>query len=131
MSEAIQSGRCLCGSVSFQIHGPVRDITACHCAQCRRTSGHFAAMASAPSKSLVMLSSESLRWYKSSTFAERGFCVTCGSNIFWRKLDADQISITAGTLDSPTGLKIAKHIFVADKGDYYTIDPGSPQLAQG
>jgi hypothetical protein len=131
MTNVIHSGQCLCGAVSFQIRGQLRDITACHCAQCRRTSGHFAAMASAPSRNIEMLSSDGLRWFKSSSFAERGFCVTCGSNIFWREQDGDQTSITAGTLNSPTGLKIAKHIFVADKGDYYRIDDGAPQTPQG
>jgi hypothetical protein len=131
MSEAITTGRCLCGAVTFQILGPVCDITACHCTQCRRTSGHFAAMASAPSKSIELLSSGGLRWFKSSTFAERGFCATCGSNLFWRELAGEQTSITAGCLDSPTGLKIAKHIFIADKGDYYVIDDGAPRFAQG
>ena len=30
-------------------------------------------------------------------------------------------SITAGTLDLPTGLRIDSHIFTADKSDYYEI----------
>jgi hypothetical protein len=35
----------------------------------------------------------------------------------------------AGTLDSPTGLRAEKHIFTADKGDYYEIADGLPQKA--
>lgn len=37
----------------------------------------------------------------------------------------------AGTFDQPTGLAIGKHIFCADKGDYYEIEDGVPQYAQG
>jgi hypothetical protein len=32
-----------------------------------------------------------------------------------------------GAFDSPTGAKLAMHIFVADKGDYYDIGDGLPQ----
>ena len=28
-----------------------------------------------------------------------------------------------GSFDKPTGTKIWSHIFVADKGDYYEIEP--------
>ncbi|KIN63152.1 Glutathione-dependent formaldehyde-activating GFA [Sulfitobacter noctilucicola] len=36
----------------------------------------------------------------------------------------------SGTLDAPTGIATEKHIFVADKGDYYTIADGLPQQGQ-
>ena len=39
----------------------------------------------------------------------------------------DEIYITAGTLDKPTGVKTAEHIFVASKSDYYDITDGLPQ----
>jgi hypothetical protein len=35
-----------------------------------------------------------------------------------------------GALDQPTQLKLARHIFVADKGDYYDITDELPQRAQ-
>ena len=35
----------------------------------------------------------------------------------------------AGAFHAPTGLKGEAHIFVADKGDYYSIDDGLPQFA--
>jgi hypothetical protein len=30
----------------------------------------------------------------------------------------------AGALDAPTDLHLTRHIYVADKGDYYDIDDG-------
>ena len=57
----------------------------------------------------------------------RGFCGTCGSFLFWKRDDEDLISFSLGSLDRPTGLQLDRHIFVADKGDYYTIDDGLPQ----
>jgi hypothetical protein len=34
----------------------------------------------------------------------------------------------AGSLDPPTGLSIAKHIFVGDKSDYYALHEDVPRL---
>lgn len=75
---------------------------------------------------LEMQNDEGLRWYRSSSTAERGFCVTCGSSIFWRPVHGRHLSIMAGTLDAPTGLEAEEHIFVADASDYYRIDDGLP-----
>jgi hypothetical protein len=113
--------------VRYRIRGALRDAIACHCGQCRRTSGHHAAMTSASAEDLTLVSSETLSWYRSSASAERGFCRVCGSNLFWRPEGENRTAITAGTLDSPTGIKLMEHIFVADKGDYYSIDDGLPQ----
>ena len=121
------TGGCLCGAVRYQVRGALRGVIACHCSQCRRTSGHYAAMTSAPSNSITMTSSDRLVWFKSSATAERGFCSSCGGNLFWRQFGRDTLSITAGTLDAPTGLKMQEHIFVADKSDYYQIDDDLPQ----
>jgi len=127
-STDVHSGGCLCGRVRYAVHGALRDVVACHCSQCRRTSGHFAAMTSAPSAAIVLTAKESLAWYKSSEIAERGFCRDCGSNLFWREFGSDTTSITGGTLDAAAGLKIERHIFVRDKAEYYTITDGAPQF---
>jgi hypothetical protein len=127
--DTVHTGGCLCGAVRYRIRGPLRGIIACHCSQCRRTSGHFAAMTSAPKDNVELTNSERLIWYKSSDTAERGFCASCGGNLFWRQFGLGDMSITAGTLDTPTNLAIEQHIFVADKSDYYAINDDVPQRA--
>jgi len=77
-----------------------------------------------------MTEARGLKWYQSSEEARRGFCQECGANVFWESLD-DLVSIAAGTIDEPTGLKTLRHIFVADKGDYYEIEDGLEHLPQG
>jgi hypothetical protein len=125
-SKAIHRGRCLCAGVRYEVTGPLRAITACHCSQCRRTSGHYAAFTAADTAHVHLPQSATLVWYRSSEAAERGFCSVCGSSLFWRQPDSGLICISAGTLDSPTGLMIEKHIFVADKADYYDLHDGLP-----
>lgn len=124
---ALARGQCMCGAVRFEVHGPLRPIIYCHCATCRRWSGHFVAATACAPENLRLVSAESLRWYASSEAARRGFCGTCGSPMFFEPMHGRHISIWAGTLDTPTGLEAATHIFVADKGDYYEITDGLPQ----
>jgi hypothetical protein len=98
---------------------------------CRRSSGHFAAFTATRPEDLVLTESEGLRWYRSSETARRGFCKNCGSNLFWEPASGERVSIAAGTLDLPTGLETAIHVFVEDAGDYYKISDGLPQRADG
>ena len=123
----MMTGGCLCGAVTYTVTGPLRPVVACHCVQCRKTSGHHVAATSAPRETIGIAGD--LTWYTSSDTARRAFCGTCGSNLFWDGGGAN-LSIFAGTLDGDTNLKTAGHIFVADKGDYYDIVDGRPQAAQ-
>jgi len=120
-------GGCLCGAVRYRVTGPLRAVLACHCQQCRKTSGHHVAATAAPRDAVAI--EGAVTWYASSAQARRGFCGTCGSNLFWDGGDAD-LSIFAGTLNGPTGLRTSGHIYCADKGDYYTLTDGLPQWPQ-
>lgn len=130
MSEE-HTGHCLCGAVRFRTRGPLREVIACHCSQCRRQTGHFYAATNVLDDALTVEGGENVTWYRASDMAGRGFCRTCGSALFWKGDGTNYTSIMAGTFDLPTGLAIGKHIFCADKGDYYEIEDGLPQYAQG
>lgn len=120
------TGSCECGAVRYEISGVLRPVILCHCSQCRKTSGHFWAATSVPTKNLTITCDDGLVWYRSSEIAQRGFCSICGASLFYRRDDRDNTAIGAGTLDGPTGLHQAEHIFVDDKGDYYDIADGVP-----
>lgn len=126
----VHEGGCLCGAVRYRAHGALRPVIACHCSQCRKQSGHFGAYTSVMrAEDLELSVTEGLAWYQSSAAAERGFCKRCGSALFWKPLDRDRISLSAGSLDGATGLRIDQHIYCADKGDYYDIADGVEQRA--
>ncbi len=120
-------GGCLCGAVRYTVDGPLRPVVACHCSQCRKTSGHHFAATSASRVNIAITGEVS--WYQSSDWARRGFCATCGSNLFWDG-PGEYLSILAGSLDAPTGLALIGHIFCADKGDYYEISDELPLADQ-
>ena len=123
MSET-RTGGCLCGAITYRVTGPMRPVIACHCQQCRKTSGHHVAATAAPHDAIAV-SGEPV-WFVSSDSARRGFCGVCGSNLFWESSDSVTLSIFAGTLDDAGGLSIAGHIFTDDKGAYYQIADGKP-----
>lgn len=120
----MNTGACLCGAVKYTVSGSLRPVIACHCKQCQRTSGFHVAATSARRDTVKI--EGAVTWYRSSETAKRGFCGTCGSNLFWDG-PGQNLSIFAGTLDAPTGLKLAGHIYCADKGDYYEITDDLPK----
>ena len=127
------SGGCLCGGVRYRIDGDCRDIICCHCENCRRTHGHFAAYTALPQSALTLTAKDTLRWYHdASPDTWRGFCERCGASLFWDMRDgAKRISVAAGSLDDSDGLKTIGHIFMAEAASYYQIDDGLPSFSGG
>jgi hypothetical protein len=121
----LQAG-CLCGAVRFTLPGPAGAITACHCSQCRRLSGHYSASFDVEERDVRHAPTGSLGEYETPGGGRRGFCRDCGSSLWFRAADG-AFSVEAGAVDGPTGGRLADHIFTADKGDYYTLDDGLPQ----
>ena len=119
------NGSCLCGAVTFEVTGRPEGASVCHCSQCRKQSGHLWSSAFVPDGNLTVTGE--VRWYQSSAKARRGFCPVCGSFLFWKSAADDHISFALGALDGPTGLTLEKHIFTAEKGDYYDICDGLPR----
>ena len=124
----MHTGHCLCGDIGFTVDAPLHGASACHCGQCRKMSGHLWASAYAPKENITITGP--VTWFEATPAAKRGFCPRCGSFLFWTAHDETTMSVALGALDEPTGLKIEKHIFVADKGDYYDIADGLPQRDQ-
>lgn len=123
----MHKGSCLCGAVRFEVQGALPAPSACHCTKCRKHSGHFEAGTDVPRVALTVEGEDSVTWYHSSEGVRRGFCAICGSSLFFDIMRIDRIGIAMGAFDTPTDSKLALHIFVADKGDYYEIGDGLPQ----
>lgn len=121
-------GSCLCGAITFTAKGTARDPAACHCTQCRKQSGHHWASVQVMDADLRI--SGTPQWYAASDTAKRGFCPTCGSFLFWKGAHDPDTGVSLGALDGPTGLRLSRHIFTTDKGDYYEIPNTVPQEEQ-
>ncbi|MGB1235458.1 MAG: GFA family protein [Planktomarina sp.] len=117
-------GSCLCGAVYFTAEDK-RTATSCHCSQCRKQSGHYWGSGTVENDKLTVTGD--VRWYSHTPGIERGFCPTCGSFLFWKDTSEPKTSFSLGLIDGPTGLTTTRHIFTADKGDYYELADNVPQ----
>jgi hypothetical protein len=123
-------GRCLCGGVRFTVVGELRDVVNCHCHRCRRWTGHHMAATAAGVEDLVVEDENgTLTWFWPVPDAGYAFCAACGSSLFWRGGDSPrQVSICAGTLDPPTGLRTSEAWWVDEASDYH-LRPDLPEHA--
>ena len=122
------SASCLCKGVNMSIKGQFRSVSNCHCIQCTKTHGHFAAYTSVLEENITFKSKKTLKWFNSSVKAKRGFCNKCGASIFFKRMGSKAVSLSAGMLQNPTGLKTASHIFLHNKRDYYKLSDKLPKF---
>lgn len=124
------NGSCLCGKIKIEVKGELNPLHACHCTNCRKSSGHIGAGTDIPRENLTVFGEDNITWYQSSDWARRGFCKHCGSNLFFDPTDKEKISwtgVSMGAFDGKTNVKINAHIYIKDKGDYYEITDGLPK----
>ena len=117
----MRTGTCACGAVRYEVNGDLTGVTFCHCSKCRRWHGHVGAYTAVERTGFRLLEQRGLKWRALNEKVRRGFCAECGSSLFWDEDGDIHMSICAGTLDAPTGLRAKAHIFVGSKGDYYAL----------
>jgi hypothetical protein len=127
-TSSTSSGGCLCGGVAFHGRGAPQ-VKACHCQMCRRWHGGPAVSVDFADGIAIDSGAENIAWYRSSEWAERGFCRVCGSTLFYRLIGApDLLSGEAGAFVLPPGLAITEHFFIDEKPDYYDFTGDAPRL---
>lgn len=129
------TGGCLCGAVRYEVHGGLMPVINCHCSKCRRFHGHVGAYTATRRENLILVKTSGLKWYRSiqdeTPDVHRGFCQECGSSLFWDPRGKQNISIAAGSIDPPTNLLTERHVWLAQKSDYYTVSDGLLQHFKG
>ncbi|MEO0983376.1 MAG: GFA family protein [Pseudomonadota bacterium] len=127
MTETIK-GHCLCGAVRLEGDGRPK-IEVCHCEMCRHWHGGPALVADFEGGVRITAGEDNIAVYESSEWAERCFCKTCGSTLFYRlKQSRDRFSAQAGLFNLPPGLSIHEEIFVEEQPDYYAFQSDAPRL---
>ena len=124
-------GGCLCGAIRYRASAPPVRGVMCHCSMCRRHSGapalafvHFAVAAFA-------WRSVEPRWYRSSPFAERGFCPDCGSTLAMREeVLADRVQICVGSLDQPDAVTLDDHVWTRERISWFDTRDELPRFAE-
>ncbi len=123
-------GSCLCGSIRYEIRGPLGPASHCHCSMCRKAHGAaFGTYARVQQVDFVLLSgAEDIASYPSSPGIARTFCRKCGSTLqFIRESRPHAFALALGTLDDDPGMRPSMHIHVESKAPWFDIDDGLPQ----
>ncbi|MEL1249919.1 GFA family protein [Aurantiacibacter gilvus] len=102
-------GHCLCGAVSISVSQPKQSVEICQCDMCRRWGGSF--YAALTGESFEIAGEVAITVYRSSDWAERAFCGTCGSNLWYKFLPTGNRSFLAGLFDDAAKYSIEKEIF--------------------
>ncbi|QZD93179.1 GFA family protein [Qipengyuania xiapuensis] len=125
MSGSIK-GHCLCGAVTIELTGAKDHIEICQCDMCRRWSGAF--YTALEGEGVAITGEDNATVYRSSDWAERGFCSKCGSNLWFRFLPTGNRSFSAGLFDEAARLDVEKEIFVDEAADWSRTQGDHPRL---
>jgi hypothetical protein len=123
------SGRCLCGKVELSASEVETAHHTCHCGMCRRWSGgsgFFGAVA----EKVTFTGDAHLARYKSSDWAERGFCTSCGTNLFYYLIPANRYVISVGVFDDPSPFRLVREIFIDHKPPGYAFAGEHPRWTE-
>ncbi len=125
-SDQRLAGGCLCGAVRFSATPHNRDVGACHCSMCRRwTAGPFLVLVC---DDMRIADASQLQAYRSSDWAERCFCKTCGTPLYYRLIAKDLYFVSAEAFDSPDGFVLKTQGFIDEKPPYYTFANATSDL---
>ena len=101
-------GRCLCGAVRISVDAEVAEISACHCSLCRGWTGAAQWGFAVPAAS-VDIAGEVAR-YRSSPFAERAWCPTCGTHL-WLRDDGGDYELVPGLFEAARDVPLAREVY--------------------
>lgn len=114
-------GSCLCGETKLTVNRLGNEITACHCSMCRKqTAGPIFYTEEVAFNQIHFNQEETISIFRSSEWAERGFCNQCGTFLFYRYQKEKQAYLNAELFEELTAEALFnEEIFYADKPDYY------------
>jgi len=108
-------GSCLCGSIEV-ITDDQNEVGLCHCSMCRRWSG--GPMFAVHCGTNVQFHGSNPIAYRSSDWAERGFCGKCGTHLFYHLLPNNEYILPAGIFQG-NSFELTNEIFIDEKPEFY------------
>jgi len=111
------AGQCHCGAIHDELAAEPKDVSLCHCTDCRRSSGApVVAWAGFAEGDLTVIRGTP-KTINSSGAAMRSFCADCGTGLFYRNAEIlpDIVEVQVATLDDPEALPPTVHIQTAEQ----------------
>ena len=129
-----RTGKCLCGSITYELKQEPLMAGVCHCKNCQRQAGSaFSTLAGVP-KDAIEIKGDTLKTYEdgateSGGTVQRVFCGNCGSPIYSVTPDQpDVYFIKTGTLDDTSGFTPQFHIWCDSKQAWVDVPDGVPAM---
>jgi hypothetical protein len=124
----ILRGKCLCGTVHYEVEDQFRYSLICHCSNCRRATGSaFKPFAGIERGKLRITGGADRLLIFGEESAHDAHCGKCGSLLYSLVRQAAFVHVTLGTLVDSPSLRPTAHIFVGSKAPWYTITDDLPQ----
>jgi hypothetical protein len=122
-SVAVAHGACLCGTVRYELNGPLELMSHCHCSMCRQRHGaQFATFVTVPLTGFRWVSGEdAICAFQSSAYGKRTFCGKCGSVTPLVEPDTGVVFCPGGSLDGEADLASQSHRFAASQAPRHTF----------
>lgn len=116
----VTSGVCLCGAVKVSLTLANKTFDACHCGMCR-TWGGGPTLTVQGGTDIKFAGDEFVTRYNSSEWAERGFCMRCGTHLFYRLKETEFYEFSFGLLKDTADFKFHQQIFIDMKPENYSF----------
>ncbi|GHA34202.1 GFA family protein [Photobacterium aphoticum] len=109
---------CLCGQVTITAEDINPKFTVCHCESCRAWGGAPFFAVKCGTK-VHIKGEENIKMYASSNWASRGFCMNCGTHLFFKFNASGEYNMPVGLFSDLAGLEMDMQYFSDMRPDYY------------
>jgi len=126
-------GGCQCGAIRYEISQDLVGSGACHCRACQYSTGggpNYVALA--PTTGFTITKGEPKRYVRpggSGMDVARIFCGDCGTPL-WSEGALPFLPVKAGSLDDPSFLEPAIHLWTSAAQPWHRIEPGRPAFPE-
>lgn len=129
-----RTGQCLCGAVKLSVTDPNPKLGACHCKMCQRWSGSAFMTATVKPGTMEIEGEDNITRFKSSDWAERAFCGTCGAGLFYEVTAPGKHHgmrfVAAGLFDDTEGMRLENEIYYDKRSGVFSYDGDTKKMTE-
>ncbi len=119
----------MCGAVRYEATEPPQEVAYCQRRMCQRCAGNLLYSYAEFRSAAFRITQGEPKFHKSSAWLERGFCASCGTQVFDRYLKGSgRVSATIGSLDHPEDWPPRVHCGIESQIPWLTIDDDLPRM---
>lgn len=125
------TGHCLCGAVQVTVTGLSDEISACHCELCTRWGGGIQMGIEAPADGVSVTGP--VKTHRSSRLAERAWCDTCGSAVWFRYVeerDEGYLELCPGLFENAGGARLSRVVYADRAPEGFSLAGDHERVSQ-